>query len=248
MVVECQGVREGHVPTCSLVPQHWPVSYLMRRWRGHGPHEPHWFMAYSCTLQWVAEAACRRKYEVRREALEILASQLVHAFWHETDVDLMMVSVKHCWEPAPRTRHHQKENVPTTHVISYLDKMVVCIPTIEAWDQMVWPNTVAILCVPTKAKSYGYCWGQSVDLGPVIPAGQFHVTEERGTYLCTMTALVFEGSIHAYNPALNEAEWVPVHGMANDLSWTEERSVVVLANYILHASTEVERITRLGVG
>ena len=59
---------------------------------------------------------------------------------------------------------------------------------------------------------------------------------------------MFEGSIHAYNPALNEAGWVPVHRMANDLSWTEERSVVVLANYILHASAEVERIARLGVG
>ena len=118
---------------------------------------------------------------MRREALEILASPLVHAFWHETDIDLTMVSVKYCWEPAPRTLHHQKENGPTTHVISYLDKLAVCIPTIEAWDQMVWPNTVAILCVPTKAESYGYCWGQAVDLGPVMPAGQFHVTEERGT-------------------------------------------------------------------
>ena len=66
-----------------------------------GMGEPHWFVAYSCMLQQVGEAACRRKWEVRREALEIKASPLVHAFWHKTDVDLTMASVKHCWEPAP---------------------------------------------------------------------------------------------------------------------------------------------------
>ena len=142
--------------------------------------EPHWFMAYSCALQRVGEAAHGRKWEARRKALEIKASPLVNAFWHETDVDLKMASVKHCWEPAPRTLHHQRENGPTTHIISYLDKLAVRIPTIEAWDQMVWPIMVAILCVPTKAESYGYCQGQTVDLGPVIPAVQFWITEERG--------------------------------------------------------------------
>ena len=38
----------------------------------------------------------------------------------------------------------------------------------------------AILCVPTEAESYGYCRGQAVDAGPMMPAAQFHVTEERG--------------------------------------------------------------------
>ena len=172
----------------------------------------------------------------------------MHAFWHETDVDLTMVSIKHCWEPAPRTLHHQRENGPTAQVISYLNELAVRIPTRESWDQMVWPTTVAIPCVPTKAESYGYCQGQAVDLGPVMPAAQFHVTEGRGTYLCTTRALVFEGSILAYNPTLNEAKWVPTHGLVNDLSWAEERSVVALANYIPHALGEVERIARLGAG
>ena len=70
-----------------------------------------------------------------------------------------------------------------------------------------------------QAESYGYCWGQAVDLSPVMPAAQFHVTNERGTYLCTVRALVFEGSILTYNPALNEAKWIPARGLANDLSW-----------------------------
>ena len=97
-----------------------------------GMGEPHWFVAYSHALQLVCKAACGRKWEARREALEIKASPLVRAFWHKTDVDLTMVSVKHCMEPGPRTLHHQRENGPTAHVISYLDELAVCIPTREA--------------------------------------------------------------------------------------------------------------------
>ena len=160
----------------------------------------------------------------------------------------MMVSVKCCWEPGPRTLHHQRENGPTAHVISYFDELAVRIPTLKAWDQMVWPTTVAIPCVPTEAESYSYCWGQAVDLSPVMPTAQFHVTEEGGTYLCTARALVFKGSVLAYNPTLNEAEWVPVHGLANDLSWAEERSAVALANYVPHAPAEAAWIARLGAG
>ena len=172
-----------------------------------GVGQPHWFVAYSCMLQWVGEVVCGRKWEwLRREALEIKASPLVHAFRHKTDVDLMMASVKLCWEPTPRALYHQRDNGPTTHVISYLDELAVHIPTLEAWDQMVWSTTAAIPRAVTEAKSYGYCWGQVVNLSPVMPAVQFQVTEEGGAYLCTMKAVVFEGSILTYNPTLNEAE------------------------------------------
>ena len=194
--------------------------------------EPHWFMAYSCTLQQVGEVAHGRKWDSRREALEIKAFPLVHAFWHETDMDLMMASVKLCWEPAPMALYHQKDNGPTTHIIFYLDELAVCVPTLEEWDQMVWPTMAAIPCALTEAKSYGY----------------HMVMEEGGTYLCTMRALVFKGSILAYNPALNEAEWVPAHGLANDLSWAEERSAMALGNYVPCASAEVAQITRLRAG
>ena len=46
---------------------------------------------------------------------------------------------------------------------------------------------------------------------------------------------------------LNEDEWIPVRGLANDLSWGEERSAVALANYILCTQKEGKRIARLGV-
>ena len=151
-------------------------------------------------------------------------------------------------EPTPRILYHQRGNDPTTHVISYLNKLAVHIPTFEAWDQMVWPTTVAILRALTEAELYGYCQGQAVDLSPVMLAAQFWVTKERGAYLCTVRALVFKGSILAYNPTLNEAEWVPACGLANDLSWAEERSAVALANYVLHAPAKVARIARLEAG
>ena len=210
--------------------------------------ELHWFVAYSHTLQGVGEVAHRRKYDTWQEALEIKASPLVCAFWCETDVDLTIVSVKCCWEPTPRTLHHQRDNGPTAHVISYLNELAVCLPTSEAWDEMVWPTMVATPQVPTEAESYGNCWGQVVDLGSMMLAVQFHVTNERGTYLCTMRALVFGGSILMYNPILNEAEWIPMGGLANDMSWGEERSVVTLANYVPRAPQEGKRIARLRVG
>ena len=44
------------------------------------------------------------------------------------------------------------------------------------------PTTAVIPRVPTEAESYGYCRGQAVDLGPVMPAAQFRVTEQKVDY------------------------------------------------------------------
>ena len=148
----------------------------------------------------------------------------------------------------PRALYHKRDNSPTAHVISYLDKLAVCIPTLEAWDQVVWPTMAAIPCTLTEAESYGYCQGQVVDLSPMMLAAQFQVTEEGGTDLCTARALVFEGSILTCNPTLNEAEWMPVCGLANDLFLAEERSAVALANYVPRTPVEVAQIARLGAG
>ena len=104
---------------------------------------------------------------------------------------------------------------------------------------------VAIPRALTEAELYGYCRGQAVDLGPVMLVAQFQVMVEGGAYLCTARALVFEGSILAYNPAMNEAEWVPVRSLANDLSWAKERSAVAFANYVLCIPAEAARIARL---
>ena len=98
----------------------------------------------------------------------------------------------------------------------------------------------------TEAEPYGYCHGQAVDLGPVMLAAQFRVTDEAGTYLCIARALAFEGSILAYNPTKNEVEWVPAQGLTNNLTWAEERSAVALANYVPHIPNEVAWVMGLG--
>ena len=181
-----------------------------------------------------------------REALEVIASPLVHAFWCETGTYLTVTSIKLCWEPISRALYCQRESSPTTHVITFLDELAVQVPSLSTWDQLVWLPVAAILRALTEAELYGYCCRQAVDLGPVMPAAQFRVTEEGGAYLCIARALVFEGSVLACNPAMNKAEWVPVRSLANDLTWAQERSAMALANYVPCVLAEVAWITRLG--
>ena len=211
-----------------------------------GMGEPHWFVAYSHTLQWVGKAACGWKWEwPAREALEVTVSPLVHAFWEETGVDLTVACIKLCWEPTPRTLYCKGENGPTAHIITFLDELVVWVPSLDAWDQLVWPPVAAVPQALTDAELYGYCHGQAVDLSPMMLAAQFWVMDEGGAYLCIVRALVFEGSVLAFNPAEKEAEWVPVHGLTNELTWAEERSAVALANYVPRIPEEAAQIARL---
>ena len=119
-------------------------------------------------------------------------------------------------------------------------------PSLDAWDQFIWPPAMPVPWALTEAEPYGYCHGQAVDLRLVLPVVQLRVTDEAGTYLCVARTLVFEGSVLAYNPTRDEAEWVPMHGLANDLTWAEESSAMALVNYMLHGSQEVAQIMRLG--
>ena len=117
---------------------------------------------------------------------------------------------------------------------------------LDAWDQFVWLPSAAVPQTTTQVEQYGYCHGNTIDLGAVMPVMEFRVTDEEGTYLCAARALIFEGSILAYNPARDEVEWVPAHGVTNDLSWAEERMVVTLANFVPCTTQEADRIMELG--
>ena len=86
----------------------------------------------------------------------------------------------------------------------------------------------------------------AIDLGTVMPAMEFRVTDEEGTYLYAMRGLVFEGSILAYDPSRDKVEWVPTCRVANDLSWAEERMAVALAKFVPSAHQEADCITELG--
>ena len=93
---------------------------------------------------------------------------------------------------------------------------------------------------------YGYRRRSAVNLGAVMPAREFRVADEEGTHLCEAHALIFEGSVLAYDPTMDEAKWVPTCRVANNLSWAEERMVVTLANFAPHTSREADHITELG--
>ena len=119
------------------------------------------------------------------------------------------------------------------------------VPSLNTWDQFVWPPAVAMPRAAMEVEQYGYRHGQAIELSPIMPATQFRVTDEVGTYLRAAQALVFEGSILAYNPTRDEVEWVPTCGIANDLSWVEEKSAVALVNFVPHIPQEAAHIARL---
>ena len=79
----------------------------------------------------------------------------------------------------------------------------------------------------------------------MMPAMEFRVTDEEGAYLCVAWGLIFEGSILVYNAARDKAEWVPAHGVANDLSWAEERMAVTLVNFVPCVPQEADCVTEL---
>ena len=139
----------------------------------------------------------------------------------------------------------RRKRGPVAHVITFVDDVAMHVPSFNAWDQFVWPLAVAMPQAATEVEQYSYHCSQAIDLRPVMLVTQFRVTDEAGTYLCVAQALVFKGSVLAYNPARDEVEWVLTHGITNDLSWVEEKSAVVLANYVPHISQEVAHIARL---
>ena len=123
--------------------------------------------------------------------------------------------------------------------------MAVHVPTLDAWDQFVWLLSVAVPWATTQVEQYGYRCGNAINLGAVMPATEFRVTDEEGAYLCMVRTLIFEGSVLAYNPTRDEAEWVPACGIANDLSWAEETMAVALANFVPCTPQEEDRLTEL---
>ena len=245
MEMEYQGSRVGHLPTA---PTALNIRQFMTKeevWEG--VDEPLWFVAYSPTLQQVGEAARGWKWEwLVGKTLEVRVSPLVHAFWEEMGIDLTVACIKLCWDPPPRGIFCRREEGPVAYVITFVDELAVRMPSLNAWDKFIWLLAAAMPQALNEAEPYGCCRDQAIDLRPVMLAAQLRVMDEVGTYLCVAQALVFKGSILAYNPARDEVEWVPTRGLANDLTWAEERSTVALANYVPCVSQEVARIASLG--
>ena len=176
---------------------------------------------------------------------EIAVSPIVRVFWEEIGIEPATSCTRLCWELVPRALFRRRERGTVLHAITFLDDMAVCIPMLDAWDQFVWPPSVAAPLTATQVEQYGYCHGNAVDLGAVMLAAEFRVTDEEGTHLCKARALIFEGSILAYDLTMDEAEWVPTHGVTNNLSLVEERMVVTLVNFVPHSPHEADHIMEL---
>ena len=205
-----------------------------------------WFVAYSHALQRVGEATHGRRWQwPRGKAWEVGVSTLVRVFWDETGIELATSCMKLCWELPPRGVFRRRKRGAISHAITFLDDVAMPISSLNAWDQFVWLPGAAMPQAVTEVEQYGYCHSHTIDLGPIMPATQLRVTDEEGTYLCAMWALVFEGSVLAYNPTRGKAEWVPTCSVTNDLSWVEERSAVALVNFMPCIPQEAAHIARL---
>ena len=202
---------------------------------------------YSHTLQRVGEAVCSQRWQwPKGKAREVAVSPIVRVFWEETSVEPTATCTRLCWELPSRAVLRRRERGTVSHAITFLDNMAVCIHTLDAWDQFVWLPSAAVPQTTMQVEQCGYRCRNAVDLSTVIPAMEFRVTDEEGTYLCMACTLIFEGSILAYDPARDEVEWVTTHRVANDLSWVEERMAVALANFVPCAPQDVDRIMELG--
>ena len=69
---------------------------------------------------------------------------LVRAFWEETGIELAASCTKLCWELPLRGVFRRRERGAISHVITFLDDVAMHVPSLDAWDQFVWPLGVAM--------------------------------------------------------------------------------------------------------
>ena len=169
-------------------------------------------------------------------------SLLVETFRSMMGAQVTIPCTVDCWDPPQEDVSHQKDSGAHAKVISYLDEVATCQPSQRAWDKLVWPPASTKPAAPPQLEVFGYIQGLAADLGPTVSPAHFHVTDSEGAFICSVRGLVLEGSVLAYNPSSNEAEWIPVRGTSSDLSQAEERSACVLANLFPHAIGEEEQL------
>ena len=131
----------------------------------------------------------RRWQRPKGKAREVTVSPLVRAFWEETGVEPAASCTRLCWELPPRGVFRKRERGAISYAITFLDDMAVHVPTLDAWDQFVWPPSAAVPRTATQVEQYGYCHGNAINLGVVMPAMEFRVTDEEGAYLCAVCTI-----------------------------------------------------------
>ena len=104
-----------------------------------------WFEVYSHALQRVGEAMCSQQWQwLKGKACEVGVSPLVRVLWEETGIELAASCTRLCWELPPRGVFRRRERGVISHAITFLDDVAMRVPTLNAWDQFVWPPTAAM--------------------------------------------------------------------------------------------------------
>ena len=117
----------------------------------------------------------------------------------------------------------------------------------KAWDELVCLPPSAVPHTPHWSGHLGYIQGQVVELGPVLPSMWFCIIQPDRPFVCIAWGLLFEGSMLVYDPASNEAEWIPVWGTASNLSQAEEAFTRELSKMVPYNTIEgAWRLDRFG--
>ena len=144
-----------------------------------------WFKAYSCALQRDRETIHSRRWQwPKGKVWEVGVSPLVRVFCEETGVELATSCTRLCWELPLRGVFRRRERGMISDAITFLDDVAMCVPTLDAWEQFVWPPSATMSQAATEVEQYGYCHSNAVDLDPVMPVMEFRVIDEGGlTYV-----------------------------------------------------------------
>ena len=114
-----------------------------------------WFEVYSHALQRVGEAMCGWWWQwLKGKLWEVKVSPLVRAFWEATSIELATSCTRLCWELLLRGVYRRRERGTISHAITFLDDLAVHVPTLDAWDQFVWPPSAAMPRATTEVEQY----------------------------------------------------------------------------------------------
>ena len=128
------------------------------------------------------------------------------------------------WNEPPWEVPHQRDEGVFAEVISHLNQLAKHLPTMWAWDELVFPPPPAEPYMPCQSGHLGYIRGHVVYLGWGLPSLHFCISEPDGEFICMVQGLLFEGSVLANDLTTNGTKWIPVLGSASDLSPVEEAS------------------------
>ena len=98
-----------------------------------------WLLAYAHALQHVGEAAHGRSWCSNGDNCTPQVSLLVDAFLEEMSVQLVKADIIDCWDTSAGDVLWQSDTGCFADMISYLEELVMHLPTRHTWDTPVFP-------------------------------------------------------------------------------------------------------------